>query len=129
MRCNQRELGPGQLTVDGFPEELAPEAIGLPVIHNQRVHDQSAGDPEGQLSTVYLSGIHYAREAERSPSHRYRLAPDNVVHDLVPAEVGHRVGTLVSINGLADHKVLVRYRASSLLGADENRIEYGGCAV
>ena len=81
-RGQRLERGAGELAVHGDSQELAPERVRLPVVHDQRVHDQLAGDAERELPVFNLSGIHDAREAERSPRDHDRFTADRVVHDL-----------------------------------------------
>ena len=52
---------------NGPAEQLAPQALGLTVKHDQDVAIQLAGDAEVQYLPVDLAGIHDARETERSP--------------------------------------------------------------
>ena len=93
---NQFEGFSRQRSFDAPTKELAPESVGLVVIHDQRIHDELAGHAEGVLLTVYESGITYSRKAKRSPCHGDRFTPNDIVHDLVPAQHRDRVGPMLS---------------------------------
>lgn len=88
------ELHPLERAVDGLGIEVAPECLGLPVVHNQRIFPEHPTDPEGQrLSLMRGSDIHDAREAEGSPGDGEREVPDLVINNLMVVELPERVGS------------------------------------
>ena len=72
--------------LNGLAENLGPQAVRLPVIHHQRVHDEFARHSKGIFAPLDLAGIHDSRIAQRSPRHRDLAPADGVVDDLVPIE-------------------------------------------
>ena len=73
-------------SLNALARKLALKGAGLMVIHDQGVHDELARHSEGVEFPLDLANIHDARKTERSPGHRNRDTPDNIVDDLVPVQ-------------------------------------------
>ena len=80
------QLCPLERTGYGLRKKVAPQRAGLAVEHDERVHNELAGNAEVQDLAVYLSGVPDSSKAERSPRDRNRLPSHHVVHDFMPAE-------------------------------------------
>ena len=65
--------------------------------------NQATVDPERKRLSVDLSGIDYARQAERSPRDHDRLAPDGIVDHLSSAEVVNRIRNTLAADGHSDY--------------------------
>src|SRR3990172_9626622 len=85
---------------------MAPEAICLMVIHDQRVRVKFSRHAEGQLPGCDPTVIHDGRIAKRSPSYCNRYPPDFVVDNLMAAQGRNRIGAAISANFNTDYKIL-----------------------
>ena len=97
---------------NGLAEQLAPQALGLTVKHDQDVAIQLAGDAEAQYLPVDLAGIHDARETERSPGRRDGPAAHDIVDDLVAVELQDRVGVPDALVAEGQHRLAVVHDAA-----------------
>ena len=69
------------------------------------VHNKHLVENRGLVSATYVSGIHYAREAERSPCDGDWLAAHHVVDDLVATQERGRIGLVLAVDGQSDYKL------------------------
>ena len=120
---------PSRGSGDGLGEELTPNRLGLPVIHDEGVEDKTSGYAEADCLLFKFSTVHYGRKTERSPGDRDRLASHDIVDDLVRAEISDVVGTVVIAYRDADHQIGVAVLMFRFFGSVEVWTEYRGNSV
>jgi len=77
---------------------MAPEAVCLVIVHNQRIGVKLSRDPKGQFLACDSTVIHDGRIAEGSPGDRDGYAANIVVDDFNSAQCGYWVGATVPID-------------------------------
>ncbi len=85
---------------------MTPEAVGLVVVHDQRIRMKLARNPKGQLFAGNATVIHDGRITKRSPGHRKRDHTALVVDDFMAAQNRDRISARVGADFDADDTVV-----------------------
>ncbi len=105
LRGQQLHINTSERAIDPGREELTPQRVRLVIVHNDRIHDELAGNAESEGLALDLAGKYHAREAEWSPSDRDGYTPDGIVHHLMGTELRGRIRAMVIPDGHTDHAV------------------------
>ena len=89
---NQVEFGASQITDDGLPGEVGPQALGLAVVHDQRGVEQAARGAEVQDVGAEPPVVGHRRVAQRTVRDGDGDPADDIVDQLVPDHDPQRVG-------------------------------------
>ena len=79
-------------TAKSLAGDVAPQAPGLTISHDQAVAPQHPGHLKGVAPAAKPAGVNHARMTERSPGHRDGVALHAVVDDFVGIQLPQRVG-------------------------------------
>lgn len=90
----------------GCADQMAPEAVGLMIVHDQRVGMEFTRDAKGKLFSMNFTVIHDGRITERSPGDRDRHPTELVIDNLMAAQGGNRISASVAADLHADHEIL-----------------------
>ena len=99
LRRKVLHFSAGERAVDRRGQELAPQGVGLMVIHDYCVHDQLSENAKREDLALDLAGKKHARKAEWSPRDRDGYASHGIVHHFVGAELGGGVGPVITFDG------------------------------
>jgi hypothetical protein len=107
---------------------VAPQRLGLAVVHDQRRVEQHPRGPEAQHPVTETTVEGDGGVAQRAVGHAHGDITDGVVHDLVPGHDLQRVGTRITGDLEGEHGFAVLEEAH-VVGAEEPGFVDRGDAV